>query len=116
VHAVSNDGADTITSHLARRVRDDAVLVVQLHAEAPIGVNLVDNAFDGEQLFLCQRLSQPDGAGYVADVVASTIGNPLQQRKASDAEDARYLIAGDQAKLRPELMYVAVCRGHRRIP
>lgn len=54
---VADHGSDAETPHLARGIGDDSKLVVQHHAEAAVGQDLVDHAFDREQFFLGQARS-----------------------------------------------------------
>ena len=57
MYAVSNDRTDTVATHLACGVADDAVLIIECHAEASVGQDLVDRAFHRNELFFRQTLS-----------------------------------------------------------
>jgi hypothetical protein len=57
VYVVSNDGADPVTAHFTCRVGDDPMLIVECHAEASVGQDLVDLAFHRQELFLRQTSS-----------------------------------------------------------
>ena len=56
---VAHDGADAEFAHLPRRVSDDPVIIFKHDAKAAIGQNFIDHAFERQQLFLGQGLSQP---------------------------------------------------------
>lgn len=57
VYVVSNDRADSVTAHFTCRVGDDPMLIVECHAEASVGQDLVDLAFHRQELFLRQTSS-----------------------------------------------------------
>ena len=57
VYVVSNDRADPVAAHLARSVGDDPMLIVECHAEASVGQDLVDLAFHRYEFFLRQTSS-----------------------------------------------------------
>lgn len=59
MHAISDDRPDAEAPHLPRRIRDDATLIVEHDTEAPIGKDLVDDAFDRKQFFLGQAPNPP---------------------------------------------------------
>lgn len=45
MHPISHHRADAKLAHLARRVGDDLVLVVEQNREAPIGEDFLDKTF-----------------------------------------------------------------------
>ena len=54
MYAVSNDRFDTVATHLACSVADQTMLIVEGHAKATIGQDLVDLALHRNELFLRQ--------------------------------------------------------------
>lgn len=56
MHSVTHDRANTKFSHFAGRIGDNLVLVVEPDGEASIGKNFLDETFDRQQFFFCQRL------------------------------------------------------------
>jgi len=54
---VSREDADVVLAHLARRVGDEHVPVVELHAEAGIRQHFVDDAVHLDQFFLGHETS-----------------------------------------------------------
>src|SRR6478752_3253296 len=54
MYPVADDRADAVFAHLARRIGDDPVLVVERDAETSVGHDLVDQPFHREECFLCQ--------------------------------------------------------------
>ena len=58
MHAVAHDRANAVPAHPAGSVGDDAMLIVQHHAETPVREDFVNDAFDGQQFFFSQ-LSGP---------------------------------------------------------
>lgn len=57
VYVVSNDRADPVTAHFTCRVGYDPMLIVECHAEASVGQDLVDLALHRHELFLRQTSS-----------------------------------------------------------
>jgi len=57
VYAVSNDRSDSKPAHFTGCVGDDAVLIIQGHAEASVWHDIVDHAFQGKELLLRQYKS-----------------------------------------------------------
>ena len=53
---VTHDRSDAVAPHLAGRVGDDPGVILQRHPKSAIGQYLVDDAFDGPQLFFRQFL------------------------------------------------------------
>lgn len=51
---VAHDRADAKFAHLASRVGDNLVLVIEQDGEASIGENFLDDAFDRQQFFFGQ--------------------------------------------------------------
>src|SRR5712691_3097178 len=51
-HAVAGERLDPVLLHLARRVGDDGLPGVELHAKARVGQNLGDQTFELDQFFL----------------------------------------------------------------
>jgi hypothetical protein len=51
VDAVADDRPDAVTAHLAGRIRNDAAIVVEQHAEPTVRKNLVNDTFDCKQFF-----------------------------------------------------------------
>ena len=57
MYAVSNDRSDTIATHLASSVADDAVLIIEGDAETSVRQDLVDRAFHRDELFFRQTIA-----------------------------------------------------------
>ena len=57
MYAVSYDRADPVTAHFSGRVSDNPMLILESHAKATIGQNLVDLALHRNELFLRQAIS-----------------------------------------------------------
>ncbi len=57
VYMVSNDRADPVAAHFTGRISDDPMLIVECHAKASIGQNLVDLPFHRQEFFLRQTHS-----------------------------------------------------------
>lgn len=54
MYAVAYDRSDTVSAHLACRIADDAVLIIEGDAEPAVGQDLVDLALHQNELFLRQ--------------------------------------------------------------
>ena len=52
MNAIAKHGADAVTPHPSGSVGDDAVIIVQQDAKAPVGQDLFDQAFERQQIFL----------------------------------------------------------------
>jgi len=50
--AIAQHGANAKTPHPARRIGDHLVVIVEQDAKAPVGQNLFDQTFEGQQVFL----------------------------------------------------------------
>lgn len=110
MHPVADNGADAEAPHLAGRVGDDAMFVIQHHGKAAVRQDLFDDTFDGEQFFLRQELfrQQVDGREIDALSIAAAVGHAFQAGEAGDAGDPWRRIVGDQPQRGRKLVNIAV--------
>lgn len=52
---IADDRPNAVAAHLAGRVSDDPMLIVEHHPEPAVGEDLVDNTFNYEQFFFCHK-------------------------------------------------------------
>lgn len=59
MNPIAHDGPDTEFPHLARRVSDNPVIIFQHDAKAPIWINLVDLALEGQKILFGHMIRLP---------------------------------------------------------
>jgi len=61
LHAVAHHGSDAESPHLASRVGDDLMIVLETDAKAPVRQNFVDQAVEDQQILFGQGLRPTEG-------------------------------------------------------
>jgi len=61
LNTIAHDGPDAETPHLARRVSDNPVIILQEDAEAPVRENFIDQAVEGHQILFGHDPIRPTG-------------------------------------------------------
>lgn len=103
VDTIADDRSDAVATHLAGRVGNDPEIIFEHHSKPSIGQNLVDDAFDGQQLFFRQCLNSGRKRSWLVLVRAPPAA--LERRLAINVVD-------HEPEPRAEAVNVAVSGSH----